>query len=78
MTLDPVGTIIIAILGFLAFAVFLVGIAFAMWQVVRDQSIGNLVKTIWVIVLLAAPVLGLVTWFIFGFRRSAENRTSRQ
>lgn len=69
MTLDSVGTTVVFIFGSLAIAVCLLGLVFAIRQVLRDENLSDLAKTIWVVLLIATPILGLVAWFIFGLRR---------
>lgn len=58
------------VIGLFAFAVFLLGIVFVVRQVLRDHQLGDLAKTVWIIVLIAAPILGLVAWFVFSFRHT--------
>lgn len=40
---------------------------YAIWQVLNSSATG-LAKVIWILVILALPVLGLIAWLIFGPR----------
>lgn len=60
----------IVIVGLLA----LVGTA--LWQILRAKSLTGVDAVVWVLVVLAMPVLGAILWFAFGRAKHATTRSA--
>jgi len=50
----------------IAIAVIVAFIVIAVIQVIREPGLPLLLRALWIIVLVAAPVLGTLIWFAFG------------
>lgn len=68
---EPLQTAVL-VFAFACFAVFLAGLIYALTQVVRAPDLESLAKVIWILVLVAIPVFGVVAWFVFDALRQRE------
>jgi len=68
---EPLRTAVL-VFAFACFAVFVAGLVYAMTQVVRAPNLESLAKAIWVLALVALPILGVVAWFVFDGLRQRE------
>lgn len=65
---EPLQTGVIVV-GFVAFAVFLAGLVYALTNVLRSRRLEPMVKAFWVVVLVAVPIAGIVAWYVFDVSR---------
>jgi len=56
------------ILGALAGAIVLAFIIIAAVQVVRSVDISLTAKTVWIVAIIAAPLVGAMAWYLIGDR----------
>ena len=48
----------------------------ALWQILRAKSLTGVDAIVWVLVVLAMPVLGAILWFAFGRAKHATTRSA--
>jgi len=70
MVLGDVGTWVVLGFGVMTCAVVVAGFIWILRNVLRDPELSLTAKTIWIVVLIGAPILGILAWFVFQFRSS--------
>lgn len=66
------GTYVVVALGVVAGLVVIAGLVWIIRNVLRTDDLSNTAKTIWIIVLIAAPILGIIAWLVFQARTSSR------
>lgn len=58
--------------GFAALVAIAAFVVVALVQIVRRPFVAPLLRLLWVVVVIAFPVLGTIAWFAFGDRTARE------
>lgn len=73
MTTDQLVSMLVLITGALAAAVVLAGLIWIIRDILRSVFSAT-TKTIWIIVIIAAPVVGIIAWSLFIFRTDPRDQ----
>ena len=57
-----------------AAVVLVVLLVVSIWEILRSPGIGILAAAIWIVVVVAAPVVGVAAWFFFGRPRMKKQQ----